>query len=71
MSLQVKLDIFKAQFEAGAPPYNVKPEVVASMHRATSCMSGDATCWICEACASFKFKQSEPRQVSGKKDTQT
>jgi hypothetical protein len=35
MSLQVKLNIFKAQFEAGAPPYNVKPEVVASMHRAT------------------------------------
>jgi hypothetical protein len=33
--LQVKVDIFKVQYEAGAPPYNVKPEVVASMHRAT------------------------------------
>ncbi len=35
MTLQQKLDAFKAQIESGAPPYNVKPEVVALMHRAT------------------------------------
>jgi hypothetical protein len=35
MSLQEKLDAFKAQFESGGPPYNVPPEAVAVMHRAT------------------------------------
>jgi len=35
MSLQAKLDTFKAQFEAGAPPHNVTPDMVAKMHRAT------------------------------------
>jgi len=35
MGLQAKLDSFKARFESGAPPYNVTPEVVATMHRAT------------------------------------
>jgi len=35
MSLQAKLDAFKADFEAGKPPYNVPPSVVQIMHRAT------------------------------------
>lgn len=35
MSLQAKLDAFKADFEAGKPPYNVPPAVVETMHRAT------------------------------------
>ncbi len=35
MSLQEKLDAFKAQFESGGPPYNVPPDAVAIMHRAT------------------------------------
>lgn len=35
MSLQEKLDAFKAQFDSGGPPYNVPPEAVAIMHRAT------------------------------------
>lgn len=35
MSLQEKLDSCKARFEAGAPPYNVTPDMVAKMHRAT------------------------------------
>ena len=34
MSLQEKLDAFKAQFESGGPPYNVPAEAVALMHRA-------------------------------------
>jgi peroxiredoxin len=36
MSLQARLDAFKADFEAGKPPYNVPPSVVETMHRATA-----------------------------------
>ncbi|WFS03631.1 peroxiredoxin-like family protein [Rhizobium tumorigenes] len=36
MSLQEKLNAFKADFEAGKPPYNVPPSVIAVMHRATA-----------------------------------
>jgi peroxiredoxin len=36
MSLQAKLDAFKADFQAGKPPYNVPPAVIETMHRATS-----------------------------------
>lgn len=36
MSLQAKLDAFKADFEAGKPPYNVSRSVVETMHRATA-----------------------------------
>jgi peroxiredoxin len=46
MTLQDRLDAFKADFEAGKPPYNVTPEIVATMHRATRDLiaSGQATC---------------------------
>ncbi|AQS87971.1 alkyl hydroperoxide reductase [Neoasaia chiangmaiensis NBRC 101099] len=36
MSLQAKLDAFKADFEAGKPPYNVPHAVIEVMHRATA-----------------------------------
>ncbi len=36
MTLQAKLDAFKADFEAGKPPYNVPPPVIAVMRRATA-----------------------------------
>lgn len=36
MSLQAKLDAFKAGFEAGKPPYNVPASVIEIMHRATA-----------------------------------
>lgn len=36
MSLQAKLDAFKADFEAGKPPYSVPREFVEIMHRATA-----------------------------------
>ncbi|MBS1090049.1 AhpC/TSA family protein [Gluconobacter sp. Dm-74] len=36
MSLQAKLDAFKADFEAGKPPYNVPTSVIEVMHRATA-----------------------------------
>jgi hypothetical protein len=33
MSLQAKLDAFKADFEAGKPPYSVPRSVIETMHR--------------------------------------
>lgn len=36
MSLQAQLDAFKADFEAGKPPYNVPPAVIETMRRATA-----------------------------------
>ncbi|MDR3508231.1 MAG: peroxiredoxin-like family protein [Caulobacteraceae bacterium] len=36
MTLQAKLDAFKADFEAGGPPYSVPPTVIETMHRATA-----------------------------------
>lgn len=36
MTLQSKLDAFKAGFEAGKPPYNVPYSVIETMHRATA-----------------------------------
>ncbi|MCA6102665.1 MULTISPECIES: peroxiredoxin-like family protein [Bradyrhizobium] len=36
MSLQARLDAFKADFEAGKPPYNVPRPVIDIMHRATA-----------------------------------
>jgi len=35
MSLQAKLDAFKADFEASKPPYSVSRSVIDTMHRAT------------------------------------
>jgi len=35
MTLQARLDAFKADFEAGKPPYNVPRSVIETMHRAT------------------------------------
>jgi peroxiredoxin len=36
MTLQTKLDAFKADFEAGKPPYKVPYSVIETMHRATA-----------------------------------
>ncbi|MET4735468.1 peroxiredoxin [Thalassospira sp. MBR-102] len=36
MSLQAQLDGFKADFEAGKPPYNAPASVIETMHRATA-----------------------------------
>jgi hypothetical protein len=36
MSLQARLDAFKADFEAGKPPYSVPRSVIETMHRATA-----------------------------------
>jgi peroxiredoxin len=36
VSLQARLDAFKADFRAGRPPYNVPPSVIETMDRATN-----------------------------------
>lgn len=36
MTLQARLDAFKADFEAGKPPYNAPPSVIELMHKATA-----------------------------------
>jgi peroxiredoxin len=36
MSLRAKLDAFKADFEAGRPPYSVPSSVIETMHRGTA-----------------------------------
>jgi hypothetical protein len=36
MSLQVKLYAFKADFQAGKPPYSVRHSAIEAMHRATA-----------------------------------
>jgi peroxiredoxin len=38
MSLQSKLNAFKADFEAGRPPYSVPRSVIDTMHRATAAL---------------------------------
>ena len=45
MTLQARLDAFKADFEAGRPPYSVPRSVIDTMHRATEELvaSGAAT----------------------------
>jgi hypothetical protein len=35
MTLQAKLDAFKADFEAGKPPYSMPRSAIETMHRAT------------------------------------
>ena len=35
MKLQQRLDAFKANFESGAPPFNVPRSAIEIMHRAT------------------------------------
>jgi len=35
-NLNQRLQEFKKTFESGAPPYNVPPDIVATMHRATT-----------------------------------
>jgi peroxiredoxin len=44
MTLQARLDAFKADFEAGKPPYRVPRSVIETMHRSTAALkaSGQA-----------------------------
>lgn len=68
MTLQSKLDAFKADFEAGKPPYNVPSSVIDTMHRATSELiaSGAATRALKagDKAPAFTLKDPDGNQVS-------
>jgi peroxiredoxin len=68
MSLQARLDAFKADFEAGKPPYSVPRPVVDAMHRATDELiaSGAATKALKagDIAPSFVLKDPDGRPVS-------
>lgn len=68
MSLQAKLDAFKADFEAGRPPYSVPPAVVETMHRATQELiaSGAAAraLQVGDKAPSFVLKDADGNTVS-------
>lgn len=68
MSLQAKLDAFKADFEAGKPPYNVPRSVIDTMHRATAELktSGlpERAKKVGDKAPTFKLKDPEGKEIS-------
>jgi peroxiredoxin len=68
MSLQAKLDAFKADFEAGKPPYNVPRSVIETMHRATAELIESGAAQRAkkagDAAPSFSLKDPEGNVVS-------
>ncbi|GGF01410.1 peroxiredoxin [Aliidongia dinghuensis] len=68
MTLQAKLDAFKADFEAGKPPYSVPHSVIETMHRATRELiaSGAAkrTLKVGDKAPAFTLKDPEGNEVS-------
>src|ERR1700753_1553950 len=61
MSLQDRLDAYKAEWESGRPPYNVPASVVETVHRATDEMiaSGQAECALKQGAKAPKFLLSD------------
>ena len=68
MSLQDKLDAFKADFKAGKPPYNAPPEIHPVMERATAELiaSGQAALAIKagDLAPTFRLKDQDGNEVS-------
>jgi peroxiredoxin len=68
MSLQAKLDAFKADFEAGRPPYRVPRPVIDTMHRATAELIASGAAkhakQVGERAPSFSLKDAEGKVVS-------
>lgn len=68
MSLQAKLDAFKADFEAGKPPYSVPPSVIETMHRATSELiasgAAERALKVRDRAPSFTLSDPEHHEVS-------
>jgi peroxiredoxin len=66
--LQDRLNAFKADFEAGKPPYNVPPSVIESMHRATAELiasgQADRTKKVGDIAPSFTLSDPEGHPVS-------
>jgi peroxiredoxin len=68
MSLQAKLDAFKADFEAGKPPYSVPRSVIETMHRATAELiasgAADRASKVGDKAPSFSLKDADGNIVS-------
>lgn len=68
MSLQAKLDAFKADFEAGKPPYRVPPSVTETMHRATAELkasgAAERALKVGDKAPAFSLKDPEGHEVS-------
>lgn len=68
MTLQARLDAFKADFEAGKPPYNVPPAVIEIMHRATAELiasgAADRALKVGDTAPAFTLKDPEGVEVS-------
>ncbi|TCF98816.1 alkyl hydroperoxide reductase [Paraburkholderia strydomiana] len=68
MSLQEKLDAFRADFKAGKPPFNAPPEIHPVMERATAELiaSGQASCAIKagDRAPHFNLKDQDGNDVS-------
>lgn len=68
MSLQAKLDAFKADFEAGKPPYNVPPSVSETMHRATDALIASGAAGrartVGDKAPAFSLQDPERNQVT-------
>jgi uncharacterized peroxidase-related enzyme len=68
MTLKAKLDAFKADFEAGKPPYNVPYSVIETMHRATAELraSGlsDGALKVGDRAPAFTLNDADGNQVS-------
>src|SRR3546814_13500657 len=68
MSLQDRLDAFKADFKAGKPPYNAPPEIHPIMERATAELiaTGQAGRAIKagDPAPSFQLKDQDGNEVS-------
>jgi peroxiredoxin len=68
MTLQAKLDAFKADFEAGKPPYNVPYSVIEVMHRATAELKASGAAQralkVGDKAPAFTLKDPEGKDVS-------
>src|ERR1700761_6704229 len=68
MSLQAKLDAFKADFEAGKPPYSVPRSAIETMHRATAELIASGTAQRAlkagDKVPSFALKDANGKAVS-------
>jgi peroxiredoxin len=68
MSLQARLDAFKADFEAGKPPYNAPDLVIDTMRRATAELVASDTATRAlragDAAPLFILKDSDSKQIS-------
>jgi peroxiredoxin len=68
MSLQAKLDAFKADFEAGKPPYSVPRSVIETMHRATAELTATGQAErakkVGDKAPAFTLKDQDGREVS-------